>query len=94
MNCKVCGNGLYTKRWHSEFGIEEYIKRCDRCGFLEHWSYGYLELALGNKLYFYGSAHAYSSESDKRELDLAEVKFKNAIKRTRKYYKRSGNFLR
>ncbi|QEK11663.1 hypothetical protein FQB35_04410 [Crassaminicella thermophila] len=95
MKCKVCGNELYTDSWSEyDFGTVETIERCDRCGFLEHWSYGRLLLALGGKCFYDGPAHGYIGEEVKKELEEAYEKFERAIKRTRKYYKRSGKFRR
>jgi len=51
-------------------------------------------LALGKKCFYDGPAHNYISDETEKKLEAVYEKFEKAVKRTMKYYKRSGKFRR
>lgn len=91
IKCPVCGYNLYTNRWVGEHGLEETIKRCDNCGFLDHWYYGQQDFKVGKWSVDF-TCHSYIPKEDE---DLAEKyynEFQSKIKKTRHYYKKTGKY--
>lgn len=96
MKCKICGRKLHYQSWtECGVGMVEYHKSCDYCGYCEYWAYGYLELGTGSKIYFEGkSNNATMDNRDEVLLEGGYARFDDAIRKTRKYYKRVGRFVR
>lgn len=96
MKCKMCGRKLHYQNWtECGVGIAEYHKSCDYCGYYEHWAYGYLRLVIGDKTYFEGKSNN-TTMDNRDEVSLKDgcARFDKVIRKTRKYYKRVGRFVR
>lgn len=86
IKCSVCGYKLYTNSWSGEHGLEETIKRCESCGYLDHWSYGQQELKVG-KWHMRFTYHPYISKEDEKLAEKYFNEFQKRIRMRKYYYK-------
>jgi len=86
IKCPICNKKLYINSWSGERGLEETIKRCDNCGYKNHWSFGQQELKVG-KWHVYFTSHAYLSKEDEELAEEYYREFEKRIRMRKYYYK-------